>query len=226
MQEIGELELLRKTSRKSKQLLVEHNLKLVVSVAKRYIGRGVALEDLIQEGITVGHCEKANPAFARGLALQTSTLNDPLDCRFFKCHSLSEYHLASLHNGADSWHREVRSDAGIQTFHVRTLVDPPGMRARRERAVPNHQASGSRVRWLGERKTSPPACLSPKSRIYLSRLEMETISFFQNRIHACLLTTSTFYVLHSLQARINKASMQFEEENGRKPTHQVSERAV
>jgi len=60
LQEIGELELLRKTSRKSKQLLVEHNLKLVVSVAKRYIGRGVALEDLIQEGITVGHCEMAN----------------------------------------------------------------------------------------------------------------------------------------------------------------------
>jgi RNA polymerase primary sigma factor len=53
---MSKLELLRNTSRRSKQLLVEHNLKLVVSVAKRYIGRGVALEDLIQEGITVRRC--------------------------------------------------------------------------------------------------------------------------------------------------------------------------
>ena len=47
----GELEMLRSTSNRAKRLLVEHNLRLVVSVAKRFINRGVALEDLIQEGI-------------------------------------------------------------------------------------------------------------------------------------------------------------------------------
>jgi RNA polymerase primary sigma factor len=34
----------------AEKIIVEHNLKLVVSVAKRYIGYGLSFEDLIQEG--------------------------------------------------------------------------------------------------------------------------------------------------------------------------------
>jgi RNA polymerase sigma factor (sigma-70 family) len=64
---------MRRTSRRAKQLLVEHNLKLVVSVAKKYIGRGVALEDIIQEGITglIRGIEKFDPS--RGFKLSTYT---------------------------------------------------------------------------------------------------------------------------------------------------------
>jgi RNA polymerase primary sigma factor len=48
--EANELALLATEGMRSKQRLIEANLRLVVSIAKRYIGRGLVFLDLIQEG--------------------------------------------------------------------------------------------------------------------------------------------------------------------------------
>jgi RNA polymerase primary sigma factor len=47
---LEELELIKTQAKEAQQALIRANLRLVVSVAKRYLGRGISFLDLIQEG--------------------------------------------------------------------------------------------------------------------------------------------------------------------------------
>ncbi|MCL5113554.1 MAG: RNA polymerase sigma factor RpoD [Patescibacteria group bacterium] len=49
-QEISLAKRVEKGDREAKQILISSNLRLVVSIAKKYVGRGLTLLDLIQEG--------------------------------------------------------------------------------------------------------------------------------------------------------------------------------
>ena len=80
-----ELEIARQIkenhSQKAREVLINANLRLVVSIAKKYIGRGLSFLDLIQEG-NLGLMKAAEKFdYSKGYNLVDSTSNHKRNCR-------------------------------------------------------------------------------------------------------------------------------------------------
>ena len=56
LQSAGHLQLLLANAATARTLLVQHNLRLVISIAKRYMNRGVEVADLVQDVRAQGSC--------------------------------------------------------------------------------------------------------------------------------------------------------------------------
>ena len=87
--------------KKARQRLVEKNLRLVVSVAKKYRGYGLPFEDLIQEG-NIGLMKAVRSSTLRGaLVLHVCYVVDPSGCTEGCCRQGPHHPCPRTHDGED-----------------------------------------------------------------------------------------------------------------------------
>ncbi len=157
--ELGEIEY---RSQESRQALIRSNLRLVVSVAKRYIGRGSSFLDLIQEG-NIGllrAVSKFDPArgykfstyatwwirqsISRSIADQARTIRIPVHIfetinRLFRVQRRLTQQLGRVANGEElaleAGFLDPRDEQIIRRYRAEKMPIPPDVRRRWKRAA-------------------------------------------------------------------------------------------
>lgn len=135
-----DLKILAKQGRKARSHLLEANLRLVVSLAKRYTGRGMPLLDLIQEGNLglIRAMEKFDyskgfkfstyatwwirQAITRGMADQSRTIRLPVHL-VEQVNKLSRIKREMYqHLGREATNEELAEESGIEESKIELLL--------------------------------------------------------------------------------------------------------
>lgn len=131
----------RREADKAKSLLVESNIRLVVSFTKRYLGQGLPLHDLIQEGMiglmraadkfdyrrgyrfTTYASWWADMQMARALAEQTKTFRLPVYLVDRRNRVRRAHRLLVQQHGREPTEAELVEKSGLSTAEVRVVLE-------------------------------------------------------------------------------------------------------
>jgi RNA polymerase sigma factor (sigma-70 family) len=139
-----EYELIKKSNsgdKEAKDLLIKSNISLVISIAKRFIGRGVPLEDLIEEG-NIGLIKaigKFNPergyrfstcavwwirqSIQRGILNLYNLIKIPLHKYELYCNILKSKAIFEADNEKEADIKEIAEHSGINRIKVEQIIN-------------------------------------------------------------------------------------------------------